>query len=436
MSDITQLVFHSVPDLILRSPSAFLDRSDWKDVSSANGGTAPRVTFGNGDTYYLMSTEVMIPITLGHMEPQGMTSWYISGPSGTYMGTASSFIGDSQYIKGSWIEYAHTSAVRYDGYGFNSFDSSNVLGSGDAFRNVSPKSHVLLGSNTGTLWTLLDTRYDNRPSIGTQFRYQICNPAPYARYRIIVTSITSDHNPLFIDTPLFIGGVRFYTTSERPCIIINVPWNLLSDIKFTIQQGGHIDSGNLLHGLVGMSNASPFDASGLSQWIQGGNVASLRPDSSGGMQFVATYDDIVINRHVRNTWGVTGLRGSEHILKIVESMISFHNDSNNMTPELWSGSSRVQAISSLDARIVTALSTILGTPETQKSIIMALIESSGAANIIPPLIGDGSLNLKNMQSVIALNLDLNSIGLQYRTSLQQRNLVIKYVPLQLRFGPW
>ena len=429
---IAQVSFQNVVDLRLRSQSSFLDFTPVADpIGNGNGNASPRISFGTGETFYLLSTDVMIPGVSS--QPQGpVTSWYMAGPSGAYMGTASSVVDGTGFVKGAWIEFTYPKAVQYDGWGFNSFQGYDI------FRPVSPESLVLLGSNTGQQWTLLDMRSAARsidPS-GT-FRYQICAPMPFAKYRLVITRIaSSDAAPGFLDTPLLMGGVCFYDKiAPRPCIIMEVPWSLLTEALYTILPGPHVDLGNILLGISGRANATPINQAGLLQCIQS-KQSSIRTDASGGLSLTATYGGAAAFKTLKGL-DVARQSVSEHVLRMFENILSVAAANNAAaSPRLWSGSARVQALSALDTRISSMIHAILATPESQGKIARALVESYGAAPLMQAKVGDGSLAVDSIKSTMLFNMDLTNLGITFFAGGVERSVTVRTVPMQLKLGPY
>lgn len=428
---IAQVSLQNLVDLRLRSQSSFLDFTPMADpIGNGNASPTPRISFGTGETFYLLSTDVMIPSVSSH--PQGpVTSWYLAGPSGAYMGNASSVVDGTGFVKGAWIEFTHPKAVQYDGWGFNSFQGYDI------FRPVSPESLVLLGSNTGQQWTLLDTRSASRsidPS-GT-FRYQICAPMPFAKYRLVITRIASDAAPGFSDTPLLMGRVCFYDkTAPRPCIITEVPWSLLTEALYTILPGPYIDLGNILLGISGRANATPINQTGLLQCIQS-KQSTIRTDASGGLSLTATYGGAAAFKTLKGL-DVTRQSVSEHVLRMFENILNVDVANNAAaSPRLWSGSARVQALSALDTRISSMIHAVLATPESQGKIARALVESYGAAPLMQAKVGDGSLAVGSIKSTMLFNMDLTNLGITFFAGGVERSVIIRTVPIQLKLGPY
>jgi hypothetical protein len=92
-------------------------------------------------------------------------------------------------IKGEWIQIKLPQAIYLTGY-----DIITPFYNGDESHSTFPKSFILVGSNDGKKWTLLDRKVDIVPPstnkiVPPTIKYTLQPTASYSTYRLIITSM-------------------------------------------------------------------------------------------------------------------------------------------------------------------------------------------------------------------------------------------------------
>ena len=109
---------------------------------------------------------------------------YLGGSSGTYgpSGTASSTLANGTTARGEWIQIRLPEAIVLESY--------SLQGTPIFFATRMPRDFVLLGSNTGTSWNVVDTRTGTTFTTATRSFSTPVAPA-YSLYRLSVQSISN-----------------------------------------------------------------------------------------------------------------------------------------------------------------------------------------------------------------------------------------------------
>lgn len=168
--------------------------------------------------------------------------------TGVYNTTTYTTVASGQTFFGEWLQMRMPTCVYATSY---SLTCSN--GGTTQF----PYSWLLVGSNDGSSWILLDNRNTQVAAIGRTFTYTIANPGPFIFYRIIVTGIQLGNAAV---SAALISEMRFYGDVVIPNYVST---SLLGYWDFSIPSS-YIGAGTALNDISGnglnmtISNAGTY----------------------------------------------------------------------------------------------------------------------------------------------------------------------------------
>lgn len=150
-----------------------------------------------------------------------MTQWISAGSnydaSGSYIGSTSTTYNTSSTASGEWLQIALSSSVLCKNY-YIIFSIASAT--------AIPKSWVLLGSNDGSAWNLLDTfTFSILPNYTSGYPFACLpldvssNTTSYSYYRVVFTSNFGADSVSVAELVLFNGGTRVLNRYIRPVIL-------------------------------------------------------------------------------------------------------------------------------------------------------------------------------------------------------------------------
>lgn len=218
--------------------------------------------------------------------------------SGTYVGPESTTYNSSSVVSGEWLQIALSSSVICKNY-YIVFALSNV--------GAIPQSWVLLGSNDGSAWNLLDTfAFSIQPSATSSYPFACLplsissNTNAYAYYRVVFTSNFGDSSVSVSELVLFDAGTHVLDRYIRPVILKDCvlhPTRILSDngstpniyritdLSCNIIRDNALHNqyaNNIMYGLSGEFSACAFDGELHVVGSRTGEVAYISNSASVG----------------------------------------------------------------------------------------------------------------------------------------------------------